>query len=999
MAELNEASSSASASVSSNFDVFLNFRGEDTRKNFTGFLHKALKNSGINVFFDSEKLWVGEAIGPALLRAIEGSKISIPVFSKGYASSKWCLLELSQIHHFHTTNGQMVLPIFFDVEPSHVRNQTGSFEGPVQEHEKNFKPHIVESWREALRMVGNLKGWVLKEDANGDQADLVELVVKRVWGALISSTFLAECKYPIGIDSCVNELLPLLNIGSNDVQSLGICGFGGIGKTTIAKALYNRIHPNFNRHSFLSDVREQATQRRGLATLQKRLLKDIFKVDIDIADYHRGKTMIKERLCKENVLLVLDDVDNQEQLSALASELNWSGQESRVIITTRDEHILNMAKVDGDKLYWPQVLDHNQSLQLFSFHAFSRGQPPEDYMQLSQDVVCYSGGLPLTLEVLGSYLSEISNKDIWESTLQKLKDIPHEKVQRRLKISYDNLEDDYQKAIFLDVACFFIGWEKQTVIFIWEACGYHPKSSIYILFKRSLLKFQGNFLRMHDQIRDMGRKIVLEESLMEPGTDMIKGIMLPYAFVPINLDSEQFEMMHNLRYLDISLANFTGDFSLLPSGLIWFKWIGRHWGTILPTNFYHRRLVNLDLSDSMIKQAWNMEPQDENKRFQKLKLLNLRRCRYLSKSPKFSWFPYLERLDLECCDSLDKLDESIGQLTQLKSLILCMCQQIKELPKSIGNLKSLVKLDLSWIEKMEELPHSISRLSSLKELNLQSCVSLKKLPEKIGDLKSLVKLDLSRTKKIEELPDNISWLSSLKELNMQSCVSLNKLPESIGDLKSLVMLDLSWIEKIEELPHNISRLSSLKELNLQSCVSLNKLPESIGDLRSLAKLDLLWTEAMKELLDNISRLSSLKELNLRSCLSLKKLPESLGDLKSLVKLDLFSTKIEELPNNISMLSSLKDLDLESCDSLKKLPNGVGLLEKLEVLNAMDFGKLVQLPRSMGRMKCLRSIDLRGTQISKLPDDISLLSSLEVLTGNARLKTLPIDLLATFKNLE
>ncbi|XP_042478284.1 disease resistance protein L6-like [Macadamia integrifolia] len=519
--QLTQAFSSSSSSAfsfgSSNFEVFLNFRGEDTRKNFTGFLHKALKDSGINDFIDSEKLWVGEAIGPALLRAIQGSKISIPVFSKGYASSKWCLLELSQILLCHTSNGQMVLPIFFDVEPTDVRNQTESFEGPFREHEKNFKPHIVESWREALRMIGNLKGWVLKEDANGDQAELVELVVKRVLGELISSTHLAECKYLIGIDSHVNHLLSILNIASNDVQFVGICGFGGIGKTTIAKALYNHIFPNFKRHSFLSDIREQATRCMGLATLQKRLLKDIFKADIDIADYHRGKTMIKERLCKENVLLVLDDVDNQEQLSALASELNWFGQGSRVIITTRDEHILNVAKVDGNKIYWPQVLNCMQSLQLFSLHAFSRDQPPEDYMQLSHDVACYSGGLPLTLEVLGSYLSDISNKEVWESTLLKLKEIPHEKVQRRLKISYDNLEDDYQKAIFLDATCFFIGWQKETLIFIWEACGYYPKSSIYRLIKRSFLRFEGNFLRMHDQIRDMGRKIVLEESLMEPG--------------------------------------------------------------------------------------------------------------------------------------------------------------------------------------------------------------------------------------------------------------------------------------------------------------------------------------------------------------------------------------------------------------------------------------------------------------------------------------------------
>ncbi|XP_043687985.1 disease resistance protein RUN1-like [Telopea speciosissima] len=770
MAELTEASSSSSAfsSGSSKFSVFLSFRGEDTRKNFTSFLHKALKNSGINSFIDSEQLWIGEAIGPALLRAIERSKISIPVFSKGYASSKWCLLELSHILDCHKSKAQMVLPIFLDdVGPSHVRNQTGSFEEPFQEHEKNFEPHIVESWREALRVVGNLKGWVLKEDTNGDQAELVELVVRRVLEELITSTHLAVCKYLIGIDSHVNHLLSLLNIGSNNVLFVGICGYGGIGKTTIAKAVYNCILSTFNRHSFLSDVREQATQWMGLETLQKQLLKDIIKRDIDVGDLHRGKILIEHSLCEEKVLVVLDDVDSQEQVDALAGAFNWFGQGSRVILTTRDEHILNVIKIDKDKIYRPQELNHKQSLQLFSLHAFSRDLPPEYYIKISHDVVCYSGGLPLTLEVLGSYLSDISGKEEWESTLQKLKEIPLEKVQRRLKISYDNLEDDYQKAIFLDAACFFIGWPKRTVISIWEACGYHPKSAIHRLIKRSLLKFEDYgkcYLKMHDQIRDMGRNIVKEESPMEPakrsrlwsyddildvfqehkGTDMIKGMLLPSDLPSVYLTNEHFEMMPNLRFLRIKSDMFMGDISDLPSGLRWFRLKNCPW-EILPTNFYHKRLVHLDLSwNFMIEQAWHIVPQDKNKRFQKLKVLNLSYCRHLSKSPDFSWFPFLESLNLGYCKSLDKLDNSIGQLNKLKSLILKYCYSLKMLPDDVGLLEKLEVLDA------------------------ENCVGLVTLPTAMGRMKSFHSLNLlgTRISNISKLPDDFSMLSNIVELKM-----------------------------------------------------------------------------------------------------------------------------------------------------------------------------------------------------------------------------------------
>ncbi|XP_042519601.1 disease resistance protein RUN1-like [Macadamia integrifolia] len=767
MAQQIEASSYSFSSGSSNFDVFLNFRGEDLRKNFISFLHKALKNRGINDFIDSENLCIGEAIGPDLLKAIKGSKISIPVFSKGYASSKWCLLELSHILDCHKSKRQVVLPIFFDVEPSHVRNQSGSFEGPFREHEKNFESKTVESWREALRVVGNLKGWVLHEDVNGDQAELVELVVKRVSGELINSTHLAECNYPVGIDSHINGLLSLLNIGSDDVHFVGICGFGGIGKTTIAKEVYNRLLLSYNRHSFLFDVREQATQWMGLVSLQKRILKDIFKTDIDIGDYHTGKRLIKQYLCKEKVLVVLDDVDSQEQVDALAGALSWFGQGSRVIITTRDEHILNLAKVDKDRIYRPQELDCKQSLQLFSLHAFSTDQPHEDYMQISHDVVRYSGGLPLTLEVVGSYLLDIRSKEEWESTLQKLKEIPLEKIKRRLKISYDNL-DDYQKAIFLDAACFFIGWPKETVFSIWEACGYHPKSSVHRIIKRSLLKF-GDYgecpLKMHDQIRDMGRNIVREESPTEPGkrsrlwfygdildvfdenkgTDMIKGMILPYDLPSVYLANEYFKMIPNLRFLEIKSEKFIGDFSELPSALRWFRWDDCPWD-ILPTNFYHKRLVHLDLSwNIMIEQAWHIGPQDKNKRFQNLKVLDLSHCRYLSKSPDFSWFPFLERLDFGYCKSLVKLDKSIGKLSQLKSLIVKFCYLLKMLPDDVGLLEKLEVLDAKNCRELEKLPRSMGRMRCLRSINLTGTRinSISKLPGDFSMLRNLVQLEMS----------------------------------------------------------------------------------------------------------------------------------------------------------------------------------------------------------------------------------------------------------------
>lgn len=123
---MDRASGSSSTHSRWSYDVFLSFRGEDTRANFTSHLDMALRQRGINVFIDN-KLASGEEISTSLLKSIEGSRILIVIISKNYASSSWCLDELVKIIECKNFKGQMVLPIFFKVDPSDVRKQTGTF--------------------------------------------------------------------------------------------------------------------------------------------------------------------------------------------------------------------------------------------------------------------------------------------------------------------------------------------------------------------------------------------------------------------------------------------------------------------------------------------------------------------------------------------------------------------------------------------------------------------------------------------------------------------------------------------------------------------------------------------------------------------------------------------------------------------------------------------------------------------------------------------------------
>ncbi|KAH0665015.1 hypothetical protein KY285_026221 [Solanum tuberosum] len=136
------ASSSASSSHYSpqwKYVVFVSFRGEDTRKKFTSHLFKGLNNRGVLTFQDDKRLEYGDSIPKELMKAIKDSKVSLVVFSKNYATSRWCLDELVKIMECKHKNGQTVIPIFYDVDPSHVRNQRESFAEAFSQHELKYK--------------------------------------------------------------------------------------------------------------------------------------------------------------------------------------------------------------------------------------------------------------------------------------------------------------------------------------------------------------------------------------------------------------------------------------------------------------------------------------------------------------------------------------------------------------------------------------------------------------------------------------------------------------------------------------------------------------------------------------------------------------------------------------------------------------------------------------------------------------------------------------------
>ena len=152
-------SSSSSAASRYNYDVFLSFRGVDTRYNFVGHLYEALIRKGIHTFKDDKNLDRGKPISPELLKAIDESRFAIVIISKDYASSAWCLDELTHIIVCKEDKGMTVLPVFHYVDPSDVRKQMGTFKDAFVKHEEKENKEMVKKWRDALSQVGNLAGW------------------------------------------------------------------------------------------------------------------------------------------------------------------------------------------------------------------------------------------------------------------------------------------------------------------------------------------------------------------------------------------------------------------------------------------------------------------------------------------------------------------------------------------------------------------------------------------------------------------------------------------------------------------------------------------------------------------------------------------------------------------------------------------------------------------------------------------------------------------------
>ncbi|XVE81456.1 hypothetical protein DITRI_Ditri15bG0065400 [Diplodiscus trichospermus] len=358
------------------------------------------------------------------------------------------------------------------------------------------------------------------------ESQFIQDIVKQVQNKLYHTTLYVP-PYLVGIDSLVRRINWWLEEGESDKVGIAtICVIGRIGKTTITKVIYNQNIQKFEGYSFLDNVRETSDKCDGLVRLQRQLISDIIKGKAQkIYNADDGVNKIKKVVCYRRVLLVLDDVDDLEKVNKIIGTQIPLHPGSKIIITSRNRNLLTATSInqlfdleslcsygDSCKVFGVRELAFNESLQLFNWYAFNHNSMTESFMEYGRSIVKYCGGLPLALQVLDSSLSGKS-ASTWKSALKKLEAIPNSKIQKILRVSYDSLEDDHDKNLFLDITCFFIGKDKDYAITILDGCDFYTTIGIENLIGRSLLIVnEENKLMMHQLVRDMGLEIIRQES-------------------------------------------------------------------------------------------------------------------------------------------------------------------------------------------------------------------------------------------------------------------------------------------------------------------------------------------------------------------------------------------------------------------------------------------------------------------------------------------------------
>ncbi|KAJ0261117.1 Protein DA1-related 4 [Hirschfeldia incana] len=785
---------------------------ETVRHSFVSHLSGALCRQGISVSVFAETDESELETYSFLDDQNQGARVSVVVITETCASSvPWFAKHLER----HKNNGYVIVQVFYGVDPSVVNLE---FLGTLP-RDDNITAH------------------------QSSDSELVEEIVRDVYGKL----------YPTERIGTYTRLLEIENLICEqpwDIRSLGIWGMPGIGKTTLAKAVFDLMSRDYDASCFIDNFHEGLSEGKPQRLLEEQIFKVVIEKFGVSSSYITRLSLLKDKLSDTRILLVLDDVRNPLVADSFLGKLDWFGPGSLIIITSTFKQVFALCQVN--QLYKVQGLNEHEALHLFSQTVFEKDVLEQNDPELSMKVIDYANGNPLALRVYGQELK--GKKSEMEATFLKLKQCPPQKIQDGLRSVYSALGDN-EKHIFLDIACFFKGENVDYVAQLLKGCGYFSRAGIDILVDKCLVNISENILQMSGLIQDIFREIIavdriqmkkcttlwqasgirylLEDDELKEADDQlketpkclimvaedIKGICLDASNLIFDVKPDAFKTMASLRFLKIYNSQsenilglkFSKGLNFLPSNLRLLHWEEYPFES-LPQDFDLGELVELSMPYSQLKKLTA-----RTKNLEMLKRIRLCHSRQLVKFCIHEYAQNVELIDLQGCTRL----ESFTAMTKLQHLLvlnLSGCSNFKIVPGLPPNIEELYLQGTS----IEELPKSV--VAGCSQPNCEELIN------HMRSFRGFEHIDMEIVTNLIKTSSYNQGFCKLVRLNMKDCLHLLSLLDMFN-LESLQVLDLSGCSNLEEIkgfPRNI------KELYIAgTCIrELPEFPESLEFLNA-----------------------------------------------------------------------------------------------------------------------------------------------------------------------
>jgi Leucine-rich repeat (LRR) protein len=698
-----------------------------------------------------------------------------------------------------------------------------------------------------------------------------------------------EVKLFVGQDDHLVKLKELLGVHALDgaesivVGIVGVKGMGGIGKSTIAKKLYDdpEVREHFAGKICWLEVGPEPSKDK-IRDLQKQILKRFCDSDEDPGNPSNGRALIRQRLSGKKVLICLVDVWESASIASAVVNVDDLAPGSRILKTSR---IRGAIEATG-AVHEMDVLGPGVAWELFCWHAFGGKDPDSSIAEKAKQAADVCAGLPLALELVGKQVRGAAEKEECLSAFLKLHHEEDAMINTRtiIKSSLDMLPD--QPSGLHETFVLIAGIWPSTPEFrehgralenIGAAVyGGNQGSSMVLAAER-----EGKATRALEKLRDLSLvgmsegELTVHDLIVDVAEDM----------------KQKFP-----RHFKLSSGGHSVDWHSVAS--VVFENGG---GLVTPS-----RVVD---SPCRLLSIHQVQPVS----FRRLRDLECLRLHELEVWPRPGWLSFIE-LPLRRRLLMWRFLKGIMQLKALRLIEIRDCPALRSLPAGIGQLTGLRRLHLRGCEALRSLPEQIGQLTGLTTLDLSECGALESLPEQIGQLTGLTTLYLRGCEALESLLEGIGHLTRLTTLDLRWCRALRSLPEGIGQLTGLTRLHLRGCEALRSLSEQIGQLTGLTTLNLSECGALESLPEQIGQLTGLTTLDLSLCRALRSLPEEIGQLTGLTTLYLIACEALQSLPEQIGQLTGLTSLYLIGCgALQSLPAGMGQLTGLMTLDLSRCD--------------------------------------------------------------------------------------